>query len=396
MPSNGFTARGLASSLVGDAPFRASTASELVDLDAVHPQAWAQLADRAVAPNAFFQPAWTRAVSAHASGKSGAQALLAWDNSSRKRLIGFLPVISAWRALKMPIPMLVAWHAYAPLTVPLLDRDAADAAARGLIEAAARAGAQAILFQSLASDSAAAHALRRATADLGIAPRTMNVHARALLDATQPPDEALKTSLGAKKLKELRRQRNRLADDGEVTFAMASSPADVAVALDGFLALEAAGWKGKRGTALAKDDGDAAFIRRAVSDLAATGNAQIATLAHGGTPVAAGLLLRHGRRVYFFKIAYDEAVAKMSPGVQLCVDITRHLCADPSVDDVDSTAVANHPMIDHIWRGRLPMADVIVPVTPDAIPFNLCAGLVSARHAARETARRIVHAIRSR
>lgn len=395
MHSNSSTIGGVASVPVAKLPLHA-TASELVDLGDVDPQAWAHLVDRVVESNAFFQPAWARAVSAHARGRSGAQALLAWDGPARKRLIGLLPVISAWRALKIPIPMLVAWQAYAPLTVPLLDRDAADAAARGLIDAAAHAGAQAVLFPSLASDSAASAMLHRAAADFGIAPRMINAHTRAILDATQQPDQALKKSLGAKKLKELRRQRNRLADEGEVTFAIASSPSDVAAALDGFLKLEASGWKGKRGTALAKDARDSEFIRCAISDLAADGNAEIATLTRGGSPIAAGLLLRHGRRIYFFKIAYDETVARMSPGVQLCLHITRHLCDDATVDDADSIAVANHPMIDHIWRGRLPIADVLVPTRPGAFSFFLCAEMVLAHHGARQAARRVFHALRSR
>jgi CelD/BcsL family acetyltransferase involved in cellulose biosynthesis len=282
------------------------------------------------------------------------------------------------------------------LTVPLLDRDSVDAAARGLIEAAARTGAPAILFPSLASDSAAARALYDAAADFGLAPQLMNTHARAMLDTTQEPEAAVRNSLGAKKLKELRRQRNRLADEGEVTFTVACSPSDVAAALDGFLRLEASGWKGKRGTALAKQAGDAVFIRRAISELAADGKAEIATLARDGSPVAAGILLRHGRRAYFFKIAYDEAAAKTSPGMQLCVDVTRHLCADPSIDDADSTAVANHPMIDHIWRSRLQVADVLIPTRPGALPFKLCAGAIVAHGAARQTARHILRSVRSR
>jgi CelD/BcsL family acetyltransferase involved in cellulose biosynthesis len=396
MHTNSFSVDGLAPALVGALPSHESPRCELVSLGDVCPQAWAALAERAVAPNAFFHPAWARAVSDHVRGRSGAQALLAWDSPSRKRLIGFLPVVSAWQALKIPIPILVAWQPFAPLTVPLLDRDAVDAAARGLIEAADRAGAPGILLPLIASESASAQALHRAAADFGIVPQVMNAHARALLDATQQADAAVRNSLSAKKLKELRRQRNRLADGGDVTFAIASSPADVAAALEGFLELEASGWKGKQGTALAKEAHHVAFIRRAVSELAANSNAQVATLARNGSPIAAGILLRHRRRAYFFKIAYDEAVAKMSPGLQLCLDVTRYLCADPAIEDADSTAVENHPMIDHIWRGRLQIADVLVPTRPGALPFKLCAGAVAAHGTARQTARHILHTVRSR
>lgn len=138
-------------------------------------------------------------------------------------------------------------------------------------------------------------------------------------------------------------------------------------------------------------------MRRAVSDLALAGSAEIVTLARNGSPVAAGILLKHGRRAFFFKIAYDETAAKMSPGVQLCLEVTRHLCNEPGIDDADSTAVANHPMIDHVWRGRLPVADVLVPTLPGNVaPFQSCVAIVSAYYTARQAARRIVHALRPR
>ena len=113
-------------------------------------------------------------------------------------------------------------------------------------------------------------------------PRLLQSHARASLDATRDADELLRDALGAKKLKELRRQRNRLAEHGDVTFEVARTPDEVARALEIFLGLEASGWKAKRGTALSQDDGDAAFIRRAAAALAANGQCEIVTFARRG------------------------------------------------------------------------------------------------------------------
>ena len=93
-------------------------------------------------------------------------------------------------------------------------------------------------------------------------------------------------------------------------------------------ALEATGWKGQRGTALVQHDGDHRFIHEAATALAAQGAFEIATLSHGGKPVACGLVLRHQRRAYFFKIAIDETEARTSPGVQLTLDLTRQYCDD--------------------------------------------------------------------
>jgi len=94
------------------------------------------------------------------------------------------------------------------------------------------------------------------------------------LDARRDADELLHEALGHKKLKELRRQRNRLAGHGGVDFSIARTPGDVAAAIETFLKLEASGWKGKRGTALVQDGGDATFIRRATSALAPAASAR--------------------------------------------------------------------------------------------------------------------------
>lgn len=369
-------------------------AFDVVDLMAVPQAAWADLAARAIEPNAFFHPVWARAVAGRPLEQSGVRVLLAWDGAARTRLIGLLPVVSAWRALKLPIPVLVVWQAYAPLTTPLLDRDMTDAAARALVAAARKAGALALLLPALSDEGPAAAALRAAIGEFKGSALTFNRHQRARLDATQDGDAAIQSALGAKKVKELRRQRNRLGDDGEVVFKFAAPGAETAAALDAFLKLEASGWKGATGTALAQSEADSAFIHTAIPDLVAGGAAQVATLSAGGNVVAAGVLLRHLRRGYFFKIAYDETAAKASPGVQITLDITRRLCADETIDDVDSIAISNHPMIDKIWRARLAIGDLIVPTRKGGIALAACIGLIAARHALRQTAKTIYHRAR--
>ena len=201
---------------------------------------------------------------------------------------------------------------------------------------------------------------------------------------------------GAKKLKELRRQRNRLAEHGAVHFEVARTPADVATAIETFLTLEASGWKGKRGTALVQDDGDAAFIRRATPALAANRQCEIVTLRAGATPVAAAIVLRHQDRAFYFKLGVDERFAKLSPGVQLTLDLTRHLCADPR---------DCHGRLHREPRSSHDQSDLARTACDRRRPDSAAAGdpVVSLIHAAmtlrrliREPARRAVHFIRKR
>jgi hypothetical protein len=167
----------------------------------------------------------------------------------------------------------------------------------------------------------------------------------------------------------------------------------VAAAIETFLKLEASGWKGKRGTALGQDEGDATFIRRASKGLAETGQCEIVTLHAGETPVASAIVLRHLDRAFYFKLGIDEHFAKFSPGVQLTLDLTRQLCADPSLATADSTASADHPMINPIWRGRLKIGDVVIPLRRNDPAVSLIHAAMATRLKARELARRAFHLV---
>jgi len=371
----------------------AGTARARVPLIAIDPGQWRALAQRAVEPNGYYLPAWELAVSATARGRTNASALPAFDGSST-RLIGLMPVISLWHALKIPLPALVSAHPYGTLCSPLLDRDAPIEAAASLLQQARAAGAHALVLNDIALDGAAMNAVRQVLSRDGLKPRVLSSYMRASLDATQDAETLLRDALGTKKLKELRRLRHRLEEHGPVAFDVARRPDEIGPALETFLQLEASGWKGKRGTALVQHAGDAAFIRRAVPALAETAQCEIITLRAGTTPIAAGIVLRHQDRAFFFKLGIDERFAKYSPGVQLTLDLTRHLCADPTIASADSTASADHPMINPIWRGRFAVGDVLIPLRRHDPVVTLIHGALIGLNAAHETARRVVRRLR--
>jgi hypothetical protein len=159
--------------------------------------------------------------------------------------------------------------------------------------------------------------------------------------------------------------------------------------------LEASGWKADRGTALIQHDGDAAFMRRAAVAMAARRQCEIVTLRTGDTPVAAGVVLRHQDRAFWFKLGVDERFAKYSPGVQLALELTRHLCADGEITLADSTALPGHPMIEPIWRGRLPIGDLVIPLQRNDAVVALTVAALRARAQLRARLRTIVRALRT-
>ncbi|HEX9370054.1 MAG TPA: GNAT family N-acetyltransferase [Roseiflexaceae bacterium] len=176
---------------------------------------------------------------------------------------------------------------------------------------------------------------------------------------------------------------------------MTNDPAAMPSALGDFLTLEATGWKGRAGTA-ARDHAEIrTFMETAVGKLAGKGKAQLARLFLDTRAIAAIIVLRSGDTAWCWKIAYDESRARASPGVQLLLHVTKTLLDDPRVARADSCATPDHPMIDHVWRERLPLADRLIRVGPgNRAGFALACALETARRGAITAAKRARDLIR--
>lgn len=356
---------------------------------------WRALAARALEPNIFYEPAFALAAAPVFAADGG--AVLVWSRARApgppRRLIGLFPVAEQRRRYGFSWPMLCGWtHPYAPLGVPLVDRDAADAAIAAFLDYVSgdRAGAKILLLPLIAQDRPFALALDRVIARRGGRVALFAPHQRAMLAPGDDRARYLDHAIGRKRRKELRRQRRRLEDSAAVTLATAVSRDAVGAALGEFLALEARGWKGRRGTAALGRAGITRFMETAITGLAADGMARVDRLLVGGRTVAAAITLRSANAAWFFKIAYDETLARASPGVQLTLDITTALLADAGIARVDSCASENHTMIDHLWRERLALADRLVAIGPGhAGTFALVCRLERLRGGAIAMAKRV-------
>ena len=129
--------------------------------------------------------------------------------------------------------------------------------------------------------------------------------------------EAYEATLPRKMLKELRRQRRRLDEEGEVRFEFARG-GDV---LDSLLAegfrVEGSGWKTERGTAIASDPAVERFYRGVAAWADARGWLTLAFLRVGGQAVAFDMHLEAGGASYVLKGGFDRAWARFSPGTVL-------------------------------------------------------------------------------
>jgi CelD/BcsL family acetyltransferase involved in cellulose biosynthesis len=378
-------------------PLAAGLELEWRPLAALEPErrAWRRLAERAIEPNVFYDPDFALA-GAPALGPR-VQAALIWSRAPPRRLLGLFPVRS-----EFPYgpfwPVAGGWtHAFAPLGTPLVDRDAAepviDAFLTGL--SGLRPAARILLLRLIPEQGRFAAALDRVVACRGNRMARLGVHRRALLDPGKTHADYLARTMSSKRRKNLNRLRRRLDIDGSLQLATARTEAEIASSLPEFLALEAKGWKGRRGTALSSDPAIRRFVDRAVRGLAAASLVRIDRLVLAGRTLAAAITLQYGDTAWFWKIAYDETQAQFSPGVQLTLDLTGSLLDDPRIERVDSCASQDHSLIDQVWGERLALCDRLIALDPRRdVVFQTACRLEALRRRGRAAAKRLRSLVR--
>ena len=354
--------------------------------------AWRALAARAAEPNVFYEPDFALAAAPALAPDAGAVLVHARD-----RLVGLFPCRIERARWGIRLPVLVGWtHPYGPLGTPLVDRDALAPAVAAFLDhvTQSRVLPKLMYMPYLVEGGPVASVLTKAIARRGGRSADFGRHQRALLAPGDHRDGYLDGALGRKKRKELGRQQRRLDEAGGVTFMLIHEPAAVRRAMADFFALEARGWKGVRGTAAAQMMAIRRFMDSAVGGLADHGQAWVTRMLHGERTIAAGVLLKSGDGAWFWKIAYDESMARASPGVQLTVDLTEAMLAAPTIAWCDSCAAADHPMIDSIWREHRTMVDQLFGLTPRY--FGLACRLETMRRVAIEWGRRMRNALARR
>ena len=86
-----------------------------------------------------------------------------------------------------------------------------------------------------------------------------------MLASTLDGKQYMEKALSSSSRKKLRQHRRRLAEKGALESKVVNETEAVGSAVEEFLRLEAAGWKGRKGTALLCKPADATFTREMVA-----------------------------------------------------------------------------------------------------------------------------------
>ncbi|MEM5583600.1 GNAT family N-acetyltransferase [Roseibium sp. AS2] len=357
---------------------------ELVFLDPLDPDApgvgWQALCDAAIDRNPFFSPGFLCPLLEN-MGRGSVRLVVVRDRVTGRWLVA-APV--GRRRLGLALATSATWSTdYSPLGTPLIHPDAGEDALRCFFEACAgHGGVFAMSYLPLHSKSA-----QRLIAAVPGRTRVVARSARASHGSGGNGAAQLAAADSGKRRKEMRRLLRRLGDHGKTRFS-SHQGADAIAAFEAFLHLEAGGWKGRTGTALLNAPQTAAFARGVVANMSRGDGVRIDQLRVGEELVAALVLFQDRGRVFSWKIAFDEAYARYSPGAQIALQAFRTNLASPGFTGADSLAVPGHTMIGPLWRGRMETGTLLYARgTFGGLLRTLCVADLKLKQAARRAAR---------
>ncbi|MDE2166382.1 MAG: GNAT family N-acetyltransferase [Alphaproteobacteria bacterium] len=324
-----------------------------------HLRAWEELATEALEPNVFYEPWMLLPALQHLRGGAELAFVLVYaqDPASADQpvLCGFFPFERQTHYKNLPFSALRLWkHVHCFLCSPLIRGETAQACFQAVFDWAASdpRGAILIEFGGISGDGPLWESFVEFLEERRDPILTLECTTRALLrpraDAKAYLDEALST----KKRRTLRQQENALGRQGALDYTLLAGDGDVVGWIDEFLRLEASGWKGHEGTALSCHPAQKQFFADALKEAFRRGRLMMLALTLNGRPIAqlCNFLCRNGS--FAFKVAFDEAYARFSPGVLLELANIEEVHRHAWIRWMDSCSSPGPALTKQIWLDR--------------------------------------------
>ncbi|MBB3956148.1 GNAT family N-acetyltransferase [Novosphingobium sediminicola] len=323
--------------------------------------AWDALAMWASEPNPFFE-SWYLLPALRGLDPDGRVRILRFEMGGD--LAGIMPIVRQSRYYTRPIPHWASWaHPNGFLGAPLVVRGMERSFWRALLAWADAQGGLGLFLHlgELPLSGAVADGLRDVLNEQGRNAALVGRKQHVMLQSDLSPEAYFEAAVSGKKRKEYRRQANRLGELGELAFVRHEDEDDLSAWCEDFLKLEAAGWKGEAGSALACLPATTALWREGLHGAAARGRLERLSMTLDGRPIAMLATFMTKPGAFMFKTAYDETLSAYSPGVLLQRENLAMLDM-PGLGWVDSCADETHPMITHLWHERRPVGRVSIEI----------------------------------
>jgi CelD/BcsL family acetyltransferase involved in cellulose biosynthesis len=332
-----------------------------------HHAAWEDLAAAAQEANPFYEP-WMVSPALETLGQPRHLSFYLVYSASQggsdraRKLCGLFPLEQRTRFHGLPIAVCRLWtHLHCFYCAPLVRPGFAGPCLRALQDWFAAHETRSLLWEwpQVPAEGKLCHDLLSAFHEQHLPLFVTEAHTRPLLVAGGDADTYLKNALSGDRRKKLRKYEQRLAQHGKVEYIMLEPSDDVEAWIKDFLRLEACGWKGREGTALACSEADKKFFSQIVLEAFHRGRLKMQALRVGGRSIAALCDFLAGDGAFAFKVAFDEAYSAYSPGTLLEVEGIRVAHAR-KILWTDSCKMPGVAALDHLWSERRAIQNLLV------------------------------------
>jgi hypothetical protein len=207
---------------------------------------------------------------------------------------------------------------YEPTDFPHLDADSLACLVDALIKLR-----HPLLLRRILADSPVLAALRKGFKSHGLLiTRPATGYPWIPLDESwKDPEE----KLSASRRSSCRRARRKAHSLGPIDCEVLSpKPSELPFLLEESFHVEAAGWKGRSGSALLSDPNRRQFYEKYAAMASAKGILRLCFMRIGGTVAATQIAVESGGRFWLLKVGYDEEFARCSPGHLLMIETLRY------------------------------------------------------------------------
>ena len=326
----------------------------LTDIDAPFIDRWRVLAKRPdITPNPFVDVDFLRPAAEYLPEAKGMRLLVGEDHGD---LVWLMPLIRTSRMGGVPVlPGLRNIFDHNWLGQPLIAAGQESAAASSLLRyLSSNRRAFWLRLNKLDADDRFAQSLLEQAGNV-----VVDVAARGLV-VRRPEPTYLS---GHSNLKRLRRQRRSFEKSFGKELDLIDSSADPQ-AMDDFLAMEAAGWKGRDGGASAMRPGHAEFMRQMCNNFRESGCLQLWSLRAGDQNLAMKLNLAANDTLFCHSIAFDEGYATLSPGLQLEIENFQLFHDQPRFRVMDSCANPHNTFVNRLYPDRRSLVNLSIGSGP--------------------------------
>ena len=283
------------------------------------------------------------AIEAFGAGRD-LRVVLVWAG---ERLAGLFPFERVPRYKGLPAPVLKSWlHSHCLLCTPLVRSDTARACLEALFDCV---DARLVEFSYLPAGEPFHRVLLEVLEARGVESIVNRSTERGLL-------RKHRATVSGQFRRQAAKNERRLKDLSHVVL---QPQEDVTRWIDDFLRIEAAGWKGRNGSAMACKETNRRYATEILGAAFRRGQLIACGLDVGGRAIARRFSFTAGEAAYAFKTAYDESFARFSPGALLELANVRQLDADPRLQWMDSFTEDENLALERLWPERRTMHTLV-------------------------------------